>query len=133
MPQLRAELLQQRLRLFQIKRVKPFREPAINRSKQFARFAYLALVSPETDKAYGGAEFPRLRILLASYCERALEICLCLRDILPGRHQCDIAVYTMDFSLAPSFASCFDCTLCIGNATPSIIELAEFRIGFRQV
>ena len=42
-------------------------------------------------------------------------------------------VYMIDFSLAPSFAICFDCTLCFAGATPSIIELADFRIGFRQV
>jgi hypothetical protein len=39
------QLLQQRLRLFQIARVEPFGEPPVNRSKQFARLRHLALVA----------------------------------------------------------------------------------------
>jgi hypothetical protein len=59
---------------FAIARVKPFGEPAIHRSQQFARFAYLALVAPETREAYGSAEFPGLRLLLACDCECAFEV-----------------------------------------------------------
>ena len=49
------QLLQQRLRLFQIARVKPFSEPAVNGSQQFARLLHLALVAPETCEAHSGA------------------------------------------------------------------------------
>ena len=38
-----CKLGEQRLRLFQIARVEPFREPVINGSQQFARFIHLAL------------------------------------------------------------------------------------------
>ena len=37
------QLFEQRLRLLQIERVKPFSEPAVNRSEQFARLLHLAL------------------------------------------------------------------------------------------
>ena len=40
-PLLRHQLLQQRLRRLQIARVKPFSEPAVNRSEQFARLLHL--------------------------------------------------------------------------------------------
>jgi len=43
---LRRQLLQQRLRLLQIARIEPLREPAVNRSKQFARPLDVALVAP---------------------------------------------------------------------------------------
>ena len=44
---LRRQLLQQRLRLFQIARVEALREPAVHRSQQFVRSLRLALVAPE--------------------------------------------------------------------------------------
>jgi hypothetical protein len=52
------QLLQQRLRLFQIARVELLRKPAVNWSKQFACLLHLALVAPEEHEAHGGAEFP---------------------------------------------------------------------------
>jgi hypothetical protein len=60
-----GQLLQQPLRLLQIARVKPLREPPVNRSQQFARFAHLALVAPEACEAYGSAEFPGFGLLLS--------------------------------------------------------------------
>ncbi len=44
-------LLQQRLRLLQIERVKAFRKPAVHRSQQFASLPRLALVAPEAREA----------------------------------------------------------------------------------
>src|SRR6476661_7720197 len=44
---LRRQLLQQRLRLFQIARLEPLSELPVNRSQQFARLLHLALVAPE--------------------------------------------------------------------------------------
>jgi hypothetical protein len=53
-----GDRVQQRLRLLQIARVKPFGEPAVNRNKQFARLPHLVLVVPEVREARCGAEFP---------------------------------------------------------------------------
>ena len=53
---LRRQLLQQRLRFFQIARVEPLRKPPVNRSQQFARLLHLALVTPEAREAHGGAD-----------------------------------------------------------------------------
>jgi hypothetical protein len=57
---LRAQLLQQRLRFLQIARLKPLREPPVNRSQQFTRLLHLALVAPEPTHAQSGANFPGL-------------------------------------------------------------------------
>ena len=53
---LRRQLLQQRLRLLQIKRVETLTKPRVNWSQQFARLLHLALVAPEAGEAHGGAE-----------------------------------------------------------------------------
>ena len=66
---LRRQLLQQRLRLFQIARVEPLSEPPVNRSQQFARLPHLALVTQEAREAHGGAEFPGFGLLLAGDVE----------------------------------------------------------------
>ena len=47
----RGQLVQQRLRLLQIERVKALIEPAVDRSQQFARLLHLALVTPEACEA----------------------------------------------------------------------------------
>ena len=60
-----VQLVEQRLRLFQIARIEPLRKPPINRSQQFARLLRLALVAPEAGEANGGAEFSGLGLLLA--------------------------------------------------------------------
>jgi hypothetical protein len=43
---------------FQIKRVKLFRKPAVDRSEKLASLIPLALIAPEPRRAYCGAEFP---------------------------------------------------------------------------
>jgi hypothetical protein len=78
---------QQRLGLFQIARVEPFREPPVNRSQQFARVLHLALRAPEACEAYGGAEFPGFGLLVAGDRQCALETCLCSRYVRLRRPQ----------------------------------------------
>jgi hypothetical protein len=51
----RPQLLQQRLRLFQIARVEAFRKPSVHRSEQFAGLLRLTLITPEACEARGGA------------------------------------------------------------------------------
>ena len=78
---LRRQLLEQRLRLLQIERVEALREPAVDRSKQFASLLRLALVAPEACKAHGGVEFPEFCLLPARDRARALEIGFCVRAL----------------------------------------------------
>jgi hypothetical protein len=51
------QLLQQRLRLFQIERIEALGEPAVDRSEQLAGLIPLALIAPESGKAGSGAQF----------------------------------------------------------------------------
>jgi hypothetical protein len=48
-------LVEQRLRLFEIGRFEPFREPAIDGAQQIARFAAAALIASQTGKVRGSA------------------------------------------------------------------------------
>jgi hypothetical protein len=53
---LSGQVIEQCLRLFQIKRVDPFGEPAVDRSKKLASLLPLALRTPETREAHCGAK-----------------------------------------------------------------------------
>src|SRR4029077_21187483 len=61
------------LRLFQIARVKPFREPAVDRSEKLASLIALALIAPEAREAGGGAKLQGSRRLLAGCLDGQLK------------------------------------------------------------
>jgi hypothetical protein len=52
-----AQLLQQRLRIFEVRRIKPFRKPAVHRCQQVTGVLALALGLPQAGQAGGGTEF----------------------------------------------------------------------------
>jgi hypothetical protein len=81
---LRRQLLQERLRFLQIARVEALREPAVNRSKQFASLLWLTLVAPEARHAHCRSEFPGFGLLLTCDLERPLEIRLSFGGIRFG-------------------------------------------------
>jgi hypothetical protein len=51
------QLFEQDLCFFQVRRVEPFRKPAVDREEEFVGFRALALVAPEAGEADAGAEF----------------------------------------------------------------------------
>jgi hypothetical protein len=59
-----AQLVEERLGLFQIKRVEAFGEPTVHRSEKLAGFIPLALIAPEPRHAHRRAQFPGLCLLL---------------------------------------------------------------------
>src|SRR6476646_8811294 len=70
----RHQCIDQRLRVLQVARIEALAEPAVNRSKQFARLLRLTLVAPEASEAHGGAEFPGLCLLGTGYRKCMLKI-----------------------------------------------------------
>src|ERR1700748_163408 len=92
------QLLQQRLRLFQIARVETLREPPVHGSEQFARLLRLALVAPEACEARGGAKLPRFGLLLTGDRKSTIKIFLRFSRIWLRRLKRDFASYTMQFS-----------------------------------
>ena len=59
------QFFQQRLGFFQVHRVKPFGEPAIDLRQHPAGFFLLALSLPQPAQAHHRPQFPRLRLLSA--------------------------------------------------------------------
>ncbi len=62
---LSPELLQKRLRILQVRRVKPLGEPLVHRGQQVGGVLALALGLPQASEAGGGAEFQGLGLLAA--------------------------------------------------------------------
>src|SRR5271156_4460512 len=124
-----VQFLEQDFGLLQIKRVEAFREPAINRSKQFTSLLRVPLVAPEAREAHCGAQFPGLGILLARDGECAFKMRLRFRGIMLWRKQRYLASDAIDFGLAPRFTAYFHNCCRFNNAPRSVYELADFAIG----
>jgi hypothetical protein len=67
------QLLEQRLRVLQIERIEPLREPPVSWSQQFARLLQPTLIAPEACEAHGSAEFPGFGLLLMRDSEPILS------------------------------------------------------------
>jgi hypothetical protein len=91
-----AAHVQQRFGLFQIARVEPFGEPAINRSEQFASLLCLPLVAPEPRHAHYCAQLPGLCLLLSRNRERPLEIRFHFYRVRLRPHRRDFSSDAMD-------------------------------------
>ena len=65
--------------------------------------------------------------------ERTLEIRFRFRRIRLRRLERDFPGDAIDLGLAPPFLGCFHRRHRFANAAPSVIELAEVRIGPRQI
>ena len=73
-----AEWCEQRLGLFQIKRIEALGEPAVYRSEKIAGLIPLALIAPEPRHAHRGAKFPGFGLLLTCYRKSTIKIRFCL-------------------------------------------------------
>ena len=67
---LRCQLIEQRLRLFQVERLEAFGEPVVDRCEQIVGFLALTLRLPQAREAGRRAQLPRLRLLLARKIQR---------------------------------------------------------------
>ena len=59
-----VEFVEQRLCVFEIRRVEAFGEPSVDRREKVAGFGGAALVAAEPGEARSGAQFPELGLLL---------------------------------------------------------------------
>jgi len=76
---LRAQLLQQRLRVLEVRRVEAFGEPGVDGLEQIAGVGALALALPEVGEGGGGAQLEGLRLLAPRDFEGPVEEALGLR------------------------------------------------------
>ena len=73
--------VQQRLRLLEIRRVKPLGKPLVYRRQQVVGLLALALGLPQARQAGGGTEFEGFGLLLTGHVEGLLETGFRLRRI----------------------------------------------------
>src|SRR5262249_44817289 len=98
-----------------------------------ASFLPHVLIEPESSHAHRRPQLPGLRLLRTRNGERALEICSRLRRTQLRQLERDFAGYAMDFRLVPTFLCCFHRGHRLANVAASLVKLAEFRIGLRQM
>src|SRR5215831_3438829 len=123
------QFVEQRLSIFQIERVEAFSEPAVDRSKQFARLLHLALITPEASEAHRCAQLPGFCLLLTCDSKRAIKILFCFFGVRRGRFERDFTGNAINFGLAPFFLRSFYFVYRVVNTTPSIVKLAKFRVS----
>ena len=128
-----GQLVEQRLSLLQIERVEAFGEPAVDRSEKIAGLIPLALIAPEPRHAHRRAQFPGLRLLLTRNRERALEVRFRFRRIRLAATSARFRRLCDGPRPRTTFLGCFHRRHRFANAAPSVIELAEFRMGRRQI
>src|SRR5258708_511468 len=110
------ELLEQRLRLLQVRRVETLGKPAVDRREEFAGFVALASVAPESGEAGGGAQLPEVRALPPRNGDRLVKTLFRRLKITDTDEQ--FAANTMHVSLGPAFLVCL-------NLERSIVELLK--------
>jgi hypothetical protein len=106
-PSLR-QLVEYRLGLFQVQRVKTLGEPAVDRSEKFSGLIPLPLIAPQPRHADSRAQLPGLCLLRTRDRERPFETGFGFCQIPLWRHQGDFAGDAMDLGLVPCFLCCLD-------------------------
>src|SRR5262249_46325899 len=113
--------------------IEAFGEPVVGRGKKIAGFLSSAPSLPQPSHANGRPKLPGFCLLGLRDCERALETCSRLRPTQLRQLQRDFALYAIDFCLVPPFLCCFYRGHRFANAAPSVVKLAEFRMGPGQM
>ena len=119
------QLVEECLGLFQIARVKPLGEPAVDRSEKLASLIALALIAPETRHVHRGAQFQGFCLLLTRKSDSALEIRFRFRRIRLGRLECYLPDYMNYYGFLGPFLGFFHCCNRLAAAPPSVIVLAK--------
>src|SRR5262245_60723719 len=91
------ELVEQRLRLFKIRGVEAFSEPAIDGAEKVAGLGMAAMVTAQPGEAHGGAQFVAPCALLAGDREGGAERVLGLRRIGVRQPTGELAAQAMNF------------------------------------
>ena len=88
---------------------------------------------PEPRHARRRAQLPGLGLLPTCNRERTIKIRFGFCCVWLGRLKGDFPGHAMDLGLSPFFLRPFYCLYRVVNATPSIVNLAKFRMSHCQV
>src|SRR6267142_2885580 len=125
-----VQLLQQRLGLPQVERIKSFGEPAVDRRKKITGFAAPVLFAPEARQADRCPQFEELCALELRYRK-----CLMIAPLGRGWIACgiqQIAAQPMQLSLAVPLFGRLDYPRSLGEAIQSIGRLPDHSVGLGE-
>ena len=126
------QLLQQRLRLLEVGRVKALREPAIDRRQQITGFGLLALLLPQATQAHGGPQLQRFGLLPAGDVQGPLQPGFRLRLRRPRLPQEQDAPEAIDFRFPPAFLLLLHQGVGLGQRLEAVFRVAQVGRDLRQ-
>jgi hypothetical protein len=127
-----TELIQQRLRLLQDRRVEAFGEPSVDRGEEIVGFGALALVAPQAGEAGGGVQLKNLCALPLGDGNGSLIVFLRSGLIACGAQQ--VAVDSLHLRFGKSLLGGVDDAGGLREAKEALIRLAGpgSRLGKHQ-
>ncbi len=123
------QLVQQRLRLFQVGGVEPLGEPAVDGSEEVAGFDGLALGMPEAGEAGRGAEFPGLGLLAPCKFERVRIIGFGLGFAFEIERNQKVASSQPDLNFRPTLTALFGYRLRPVELADTFVRSADSSKG----
>src|SRR5215831_18616783 len=109
------QLLQQRLSLLQVGRVKPLGEPAIHLRQQLPGFVALALLLPQSTQAHRRPQLQGLGLLAAGKSEGLMKTGLWLRVMLWRACQQELPLESIQLCLLPALPTGAYQRECLGQ------------------
>jgi len=137
-----TEVVEQRLRLFEIRRIETLSEPAVDGGEQIMRFGPSALFAPQPGEACRGAQFIGLGLLAAREAQGMLEGGLRLiepvetdeRDAFGAMKLCPPPLLSRSFLGVVVRCSVSDCSAVVSplekrlSLSPAAAQIAGFAI-----
>jgi hypothetical protein len=123
-PRSYRELLQQRIRLLQNRRIEAFRKPVVDWREEAARLRPPTLIAPEAGEAGGGAQLKSFCALVSGDSQCAMKAALS-PAVITNRIQ-KIALDPMQVGLPDAFFSCLDELRPLFCFTQALSGLAEY-------
>src|SRR6266511_2015380 len=126
------QLLQQRLGLAQIGRVKALGEPAVDWRQEVAGFDSLTLALPQARQTHRSAQLPPSRLLLASDGERLLKTRRCLSHAVHRLCQEQFSPKAIELRFVESLLPVLGCSTGLSQHVETCRTLACFPVPFGE-
>src|SRR2546427_5911524 len=96
-PLARRQLIEQRPRLLQVRRIKALSEPAVDLGEHLAGFCTLALALPQPAQTHRSTQLPGFRLLAAGNVEGLTKAGFRLRVLLRRARQQELGLESIQF------------------------------------
>jgi hypothetical protein len=99
-----TQLIEQHLRIRQVRRIETLSEPAVNRREEITRVCALSLFAPEPGQAGGGRQLPSLGPLFLRHCKGTVKTSFDLSFIRVVKRNKPLALVPVQLCFEPPFA-----------------------------